>query len=78
MQPFQYFQIVNLSDCLSSWYKAFVQCCQGKHALASSLTYCQLTYHKFLSGGGVHGIVFKAIKIITKQVRRYFIVYSVL
>jgi len=21
MQPFQYFQIVNLVDCLSSWYK---------------------------------------------------------
>jgi hypothetical protein len=37
------------------------------------------TYHKFYGGEeGVHGIVFKVIKLITKQVRRYFIVFIVL
>jgi len=38
MQPFRYFQIVKLVDCLSSWYYCFVQCCHGKHTFASSRT----------------------------------------
>ena len=38
MQSFQYIQIVNLVDC-----KAFVQCCHGKHTVASSRTL--LLYH---------------------------------
>jgi len=34
MQPFQYFQIVNLVDCLSSWYKFIT----NNHTGASSRT----------------------------------------
>jgi len=29
MQPFQYFQIVNLVDCLSSWYKFIMKQAHG-------------------------------------------------